>query len=317
MDAELKEICDLMLVNYEELRSTVGEKKEAEFLLTGANVFTAELAHADGNDVKTAMEIIKERMNVLEQYSNKVEFFLECKMSRFEDPEEYIEEVVDICRMIQTGKRVTENNNILSAMMIIDNAIVTGACDYEEMASKAKDVFMALSDGEKGHEGELPFATAAALCGLDGEYMTSREPELRDYLRKGIKLDHITVDIMGQCVSLINGDVRGNYDRFSRIASALKKEKHSVGQGKINLLLAQAAGFGIDEGDLVQSIIEADDYLKQHKPFKGIMGLEAEFRRFIAILCVIRRLDETEGLQSRMASIMGVYITILNATRTF
>ena len=30
MDAELKEICDLMLSNYEELRSTVGEKKDPD-----------------------------------------------------------------------------------------------------------------------------------------------------------------------------------------------------------------------------------------------------------------------------------------------
>ena len=256
-------------------------------------------------------------MNVLEQYSSKVEFFLECKMSRFEDPGEYVEEILEVCRMIQTGKKVTENNNILSAMMIIDNALLTGAGDYEEVTSDTKEVFMALSDGEKGHEGELPFATAAALKGLDGEYMISREPVLRDYLRKGIRLDHITVDIMGQCVSLINGDLEENYNRFSRVASALKKAKHSVGQGKINLLLAQATGFGIGEDELVESIIEADDYLKQFKPFKGMMGLEAEFRRFIAILCVIRRLDEPDGLNSRLAAVMGIYITILNATRTF
>lgn len=316
MDEYLMNICNLLLNNYEEMRLAEADPK-TEFMVAGAGVFTADDVLIDNDSLETARAIINKKDGYFDDYRSRAEFLILCKLAAVEEPEKYFELLMEACKELQTGKLYTESNNILSSMVLLDGIGIDGFERCGELAEKSKIIFKAISEGSKGIPSDMPFAVIAALNGRDLEDMIRDEKAAKAYFKKGIKVDNVTSPAMAKCAALTDGDIDERCGRVCQLASALKKAKNSVGQGRVNIMLTLASYLEMENDELVSILAETDAYLKQFKPFKGITGLEPEFRRLLGLLCVIIRLNGAGGDLSRLAAIMVVYITLLNSTRSF
>ncbi len=316
MDAELTNICDLLIRNYDDIKNT-DAKVDIEYHLAGAAMYMAEGMSTDMEELEHCGYINQEKSEKLADYRSKVEFFIRCKMSLYEDPEEYFDLLMEVCKYLQTGKMFTETNNILSGMLLIDGLAVSDTDQYAEQAGEITDIFFEMNNGDKHAHTEKPYAVICSLYGKDPSEVVDRELEIRDVIKKAVKMDTVSQKAVSRCLALHDGDTYSECDRMINVATGLKKAKHSVGQGRVNIILALATGLDISEEDLIVNIIEADEYLKQHKPFKGLMGVEPEIRRLFAILCVVTRFEDPDGGFARFSVLMAIYVLILNATRTF
>lgn len=316
MDLQLKDICELLISNYEALRSTDNDT-DTEFVLAGAGIFTAECVTADTGLINHAGYINKEKNCILADYKSRNELFIRCKMAMSEDPEEYYDNLTNVCKMLQTGKRFTEINNLISAIMLIDGLDSEGRSDYSAEAGNIKNRFIEMTGGSKGVDSEKPYAVVSALFETDLEELLNSEITARDFIKKRTKLDNVSQKAVARALSCYGGDIDEKCTRLCSVAEGLKKQKHSLGQGRFNMILALAIVLDLSEDELIDTIIEADGILKQYKPFKGIMGTEPEVRRLFAIICSVILFDTTEGSFSRLIMMMAVYSVIMKNTRSF
>ena len=316
MEFELRDICELLVSNYEAVRSTDNDM-DTEFVLAAAGIFTAECMQADTELINHAGYINKEKTCTLADYKSKNELFIRCKMALSEDPEGYYDELTDVCKQLQTGKRFTEINNLISAIMLIDGIAPGGGGDYSEAAVNVKNRFIEMTGGSKGADAEKPYAVVSELFEADLDELLKNEQTAKDFIKKRTKLDNVSQKGVARALSCYGGDIDEKCLRLCSVAEGLKKQKHSLGQGRFNVILALAIVLDISEEELVDHIIQAEEILKQYKPFKGIMGVEPEVRRLFAIICAAIPLDSTEGSFSRLLMMMSVYSIIMKNTRTF
>ena len=316
MDLELRDICELLVSNYEAVRST-DNNMDTEFVLAAAGIFTAECMQADTEMINHAGYINKEKKCILADYKSKNELFIRCKMAMSDDPEGYYDKLTEICKQLQTGKRFTEINNLISAIMLIDGFAPEDGGDYSDAAINVKNRFIEMTGGSKGVDAEKPYAVVSELFETDLDELLKNEQTAKDFIKKRTKLDNVSQKCVARALSCYGGDIDEKCLRLCSVAEGLKKQKHSLGQGRFNVILAMAIVLDISEEELVDQIIRAEEILKQYKPFKGVMGVDPEVRRLFAIICVTIPLDSTDGSFSRLLMMMSVFSIIMKNTRTF
>ena len=316
MDLDLRDVCELLIHNYDVVRSTDNDI-DTEFILAGAGIFTAECMEADSVAINHAGYINKEKNCTLADYKSKNELFIRCKMAMAQDPEVYYDDLTEVCKLLQTGRRFTEINNIISAMLLIDGIDSEGGSDYSEAAGSIKNRFIEMTGGSKGVDEQKPYAVVSSLFETELDDLLENELVARDFIKKRTKLDNVSQKAVARALSCYGGDIDEKCMRLCSVSEGLKKQKHSLGQGRFNMILALAIVLDMSVDELVENIIEAEDILKQYKPFKGIMGVEPEVRRLFAIICTVIISDSTEGSFSRLLMMMAVYSIILKNTRSF
>ncbi len=316
MDEKLKNICELLVRNYEEMKAAEADKK-VEFMAAGAGVFTADDVLIDIDRLEAAKAVIDKKDGFFDDYRSRAAFIVLCKLAVAENPDAYFEQLMETCMALQTGKLYTESNNILSSIILLDGLGDENFEHCEDVAERSKGIFRLISEGSKGIPSDMPFAVIAAVNGREPEDMFNDEKAAKNYIKKAITVDNVTSPSMAKCIALTDGDVIEKCSRVCDIVMALKKAKCSTGQGRVNILLSLASYLDLDNDEMVSEIVAADSILKKYKPFKGLTGVEPEFRRLMAILCVMIRYDQTGGALARHGAIMAVYITLLNATRAF
>ena len=63
-------------------------------------------------------------------------------------------------------------------------------------------------------------------------------------------------------------------------------EGHSMGTGRNMVILGTLADSPFPTDQLVRDIVDADDCLKEQKPFRGLFGTNAKTRRMFAVQCL-------------------------------
>ena len=317
MDAELNEICEIFAHNYMNLKDKDSGTND-EFVLAGAGIFTAAGFVADDELISRCIDIIGSKRDFFNDFKSRTEFIVRCNMGIYNDPEGFAENFIQVCTDMVVGKRYTDEFNVLSALMLMNAIDVSDTSEYDNIIEEIKTSLNEYTNGSKHAEPDKPYITQAILSGRDFKSVRKDELVGQDILKKGcLKTDKVSVKTVARVISLYEGDLQAKCDTICSLGNALKKAKRSVGQGRVNAILTILAQLGLSIDEAVMVVSEADDCLKAYKPFKGIMGLEAELRRLFAILCVIKRYDSSQGRDTAIAAMLAVYIVIMRGTRTF
>ena len=281
--------CLKLVENYRILAA--GNKMEfTEMLLACAGIYLAAGREPDMDRVKECKKLLKSKAGIFSNFRGSDELLVRCKMALAPDPALYFESVE---REYQHIKTFFSGEQTVLAAMILAEQDGSGS-----LAEKTKSIYKEMKEAHPWltSEDDLPFAALMAVSGRDASAVYAEAEEIYALLKEKLKADKNTMQMLSHILAIRSGRAEEKCEKLCALAAGLKAAGHSLGRGGRLAILGILADSGLPADTLVDRICEADDFLKQHKPFHGLFGVGRECRRMFAVQMVQASLSEEDSL---------------------
>ena len=278
----LQRACDQLIENYD--RIVPGNRMEYDTLLvTGAAMYLARGEEVDPEGLEMCRRLLKQRKGVFSSVRGIAEFIVRCKMALSPDPECYLEQldaVYNGLRSFFSGDQV-----LLAATVIADLAAPE---KQDEAVQRTKALY---GEMKKAHpwltsQEDMPFAALMAVTVKDGAAVYEEAEKVYELLKENLKASGESRQMLSHILSLYQGHAESKCGKLCALDEGLRNTKHALDRSRCLPILGTLAASRPGVDDLVTMIGEADDYLKQFKPFKGLFGVGSDVRRMVAVQLV-------------------------------
>lgn len=278
MDTKLQTLCDSLVENKHMLSQTF--KYNLDLInLTTAYLFAAAGKQADGEALKAAEALIKEKTGKFSIFRSKVSVPLCAKMVLSGEPEAYFDRVFQLHELVNEGKRSSSEYNVLTAQILEEHA---GDQDPQTILERSRELYARMKKEHPWLTSKEDLILASLLAAKDTDLdrlnleMEACFQTLKEHFR-----DANAVQSMSHVLALGNQTADEKCGRMVRLVEGLKAEGHKYGSGFTLAALAGLALLEVSVEQLVREIAEADDYLEEQKGF-GNFRLGADKRRMFA-----------------------------------
>ena len=296
--------CLKLVENYRILAA--GNKMEfTEMLLACAGIYLAAGREPDMDRVKECKKLLKSKAGIFSNFRGSDELLVRCKMALAPDPALYFESVE---REYQHIKTFFSGEQTVLAAMILAEQDGSGS-----LAEKTKSIYKEMKEAHPWltSEDDLPFAALMAVSGRDASAVYAEAEEIYALLKEKLKADKNTMQMLSHILAIRSGRAEEKCEKLCALAAGLKAAGHSLGRGSRLAILGILADSGLPADTLVERICEADDFLKQHKPFHGLFGVGRECRRMFAVQMVQASLSEEDSLGTSAMLTASVELAII------
>ena len=296
--------CLKLVENYRILAA--GNKMEfTEMLLACAGIYLAAGREPDMDRVKECKKLLKSKAGIFSNFRGSDELLVRCKMTLGPDPALYFESVE---REYQHIKTFFSGEQTVLAAMILAEQDGSGS-----LAEKTKSIYKEMKEAHPWltSEDDLPFAALMAVSGRDASAVYAEAEEIYALLKEKLKADKNTMQMLSHILAIRSGRAEEKCEKLCALAAGLKAAGHSLGRGSRLAILGILADSGLPADTLVDRICEADDFLKQHKPFHGLFGVGRECRRMFAVQMVQTSLSEEDSLGTSAMLTASVELAII------
>ncbi len=296
--------CLKLVENYRILAA--GNKMEfTEMLLACAGIYLAAGREPDMDRVKECKKLLKSKAGIFSNFRGSDELLVRCKMALAPDPALYFESVE---REYQHIKTFFSGEQTVLAAMILAEQDGSGS-----LAEKTKSIYKEMKEAHPWltSEDDLPFAALMAVSGRDASAVYAEAEEIYALLKEKLKADKNTMQMLSHILAIRSGRAEEKCEKLCALAAGLKAAGHSLGRGSRLAILGILADSGLPADTLVDRICEADDFLKQHKPFHGLFGVGRECRRMFAVQMVQASLSEEDSLGTSAMLTASVELAII------
>ena len=304
MDRQMENKCLKLVENYRILAA--GNKMEfTEMLLACAGIYLAAGREPDMDRVKECKKLLKSKAGIFSNFRGSDELLVRCKMALAPDPALYFESVE---REYQHIKTFFSGEQTVLAAMILAEQDGSGS-----LAEKTKSIYKEMKEAHPWltSEDDLPFAALMAVSGRDASAVYAEAEEIYALLKEKLKADKNTMQMLSHILAIRSGRAEEKCEKLCALAAGLKAAGHSLGRGSRLAILGILADSGLPADTLVDRICEADDFLKQHKPFHGLFGVGRECRRMFAVQMVQTSLSEEDSLGTSAMLTASVELAII------
>lgn len=279
MTTQLQNRCDHLLQMYQEI-------SEAEFWNYGrVSLATAGLYLTAGKPlnverIKECRELLHSKAGFLSDFRQNSEYIICSKLAMQSDPEAYFDSLNEVYKKVLPGI-VGDERAILAAILLADMRAgperETAIADTKAIYKKMKEAHRFLTGGE-----DLPYAALMAQSKWSNDEVYERAESAFQLLKKSFRARQDTIQALSHILSVCDGDVEALCDNACRLYAPLRP---TLGTDLNAACLGALAGTGADADELAAQVGEADQYLKQHNPFKGLFGINGSDRCLYAALC--------------------------------
>ena len=304
MDREIESKCLDLVENYRILAA--GNKMEfTEMNLACAGIFLASGRAPDMERIKECKKLLKSRAGIFSNFRGSDELLVRCKMALADDPARYFDRLESEYKQLKTF--FSGEQTVLAAMILAEQN------DGEGLAEKTKQIYREMKEAHPWltSENDLPFAALMAASGRDVSAVYAEAEEIYALLRKELHVERDTLQMLSHILAIRSGRTDVKCDKLCALADGLKAARHSLGRGSRLAILGLLADSGLSTDALVERICEADDFLKQHKPFRGIFGVGRECRRMFAVQMVYASLSGEDSLGASAMMAASVELAII------
>lgn len=304
MDRQMENKCLKLVENYRILAA--GNKMEfTEMLLACAGIYLAAGREPDMDRVKECKKLLKSKAGIFSNFRGSDELLVRCKMALAPDPALYFESVE---REYQHIKTFFSGEQTVLAAMILAEQDGSGS-----LAEKTKSIYKEMKEAHPWltSEDDLPFAALMAVSGRDASAVYAEAEEIYALLKEKLKADKNTMQMLSHILAIRSGRAEEKCEKLCALAAGLKAAGHSLGRGSRLAILGILVDSGLPADTLVDRICEADDFLKQHKPFHGLFGVGRECRRMFAVQMVQASLSEEDSLGTSAMLTASVELAII------
>lgn len=215
-------------------------------------------------------------------------------MSIQTDPGKYIDDVIAVYKTLR-GKRIIEYNcMVLSAMTIVDLGLMNEAASIakrmESIVDKLSKKHPLLSD-----ESDIAFAVLLALSEKDDDALVDEIEECYVYLKKELKVkaDANAIQGLSELLVISGGNLREKCDKSAELFTTFKEHGARYGNYYEFSSLGALAELDIDMDELVDMVIETEEYLGREKGF-GNWTLQKRERLMFAAIFVADMLSGSD-----------------------
>ena len=307
MDRLTESRCLALTENYAALAA--GNKMEfQEMTLACAGLFLAEGKSPDPVRLDECRKLLKSKAGVFSNFRGSDELLVRSKMALADDPAQYFDDLQKQYGAIKSF--FSGEQTVLAAMILAEHgASVEGAAEkMQQIYKQMKGAHPWLTS-----ENDLPFAALMAVSGKDPAAVHAEAEEIYSLLRDRLRADRDTQQMISHILAIRDGRAENKCEKLCALAEGLKAAGHPLGRSSRLAILGLLADSGLPADALVERICEADDFLKQHKPFKGIFGVGRDCRRMFAAQMVQSSLSGEAGSAAAMmtASVELAIITMI------
>ena len=304
MNMDLQNKCTQLAENYRIMRQ--GNLFEYQAIIAaGAALYLEQGRAVDPDRIRECKKVLSRKKGIFSNFRGISSYVIRCKLALAPDPEVYLQNLDTVYKGLKSffsGEQV-----VLAAMVIVDTVSPDG---YPAAVEKTKSLY---KEVRKTHpwltsEDDMPFVALMAVQGTDKADIYQEAEENYAILKRDLKASNESRQMLSHILSFCEGTPEEKCGRIVAIAEGLKNAKHRLGRDRYISILGVLASSRLSTDEIVSMICEADDCLKQHKPFRGIFGTGSQTRRMFAVQMVDASLREKGG--SAVAGAVNVSSTI-------
>ena len=267
MKEKIRERCELLKKNRQVIAQAFLFENALMSVVAGM-IFTGAGREADVEMLKECKKILAAHTGVFSKFRKNVDLVLESRMALSEDPEKYIEAVVETYDKVRKAKMKNNDFTIIAAMLLCE----LGKADQTEEVMERYDELM------KRMEKEHPFLTDVtdssyvmllAVSERNIDSIISDMEECIEYLKKTskTKAGSDAIQGMGEVLALEGGNIKERCERVDRIFAMFKEKKAGISGDREFVALGALADIEAEPETLVDQIMEAAEILKEDKGF--------------------------------------------------
>ena len=305
MDRQIETNCLQLVENYRILAAT-SKMAFPEMVLACAGIYLAAGVNPEVGKVEECKKLLKSKAGIFSNFRGSDELLVRCKMALAADPALYFE---NLEREYQNIKNFFSGEQTVLAAMILAEQRDSS----EGLAEKTKQIYKEMKEAHPWltSEDDLPFAALMAVSGRDASAVYAEAEEIYASLKDKLRADKNTLQMLSHILAVRSGLAEAKCEKLCALAGGLKEAGHSLGSGSRLAILGILADSGLPTDALVDRICEADDYLKQHKPFSGIFGVGKDCRRMFAVQMVQASLSGEDSLSTSAMLAASVELAII------
>ncbi len=264
---EIRERCELLINNRKAIAKGFSFEKEL-MSVVAAMIFTGAGREADVEKLKECKKILAKHTGLFSKFRKYVDLVLESRMALSEDPERYIEDLVDTYNKLRKSKMKENDFTIIAAMLLCDLGKTDKTDEvmerYAEIIKRMKKEHPFLTDTT-----DSSYVMLLAISERDIESIISDMEECIGYLNETCKTKAgaDAIQGMGEVLALEGGDIKAKCDRVDKIFGLFKEKKAGFSGDREFVSLGALADIDAEEETLVDQIMEAAEILKGDKGF--------------------------------------------------
>ena len=258
MKRELKSKVDLFLENKKKMRAGFRFEDEATCLLT--SFLYADIDKPiDINKLVDSQNIIRDNTNIFSDY-RFISLIVASKMAMHSKPEDYFKKVNNYSKKLKEKRKISSLYSILTSMILSD---YNGKINDNKYIEKEKRIFNLMN---KKHpiltsEDDIPFTMLLALSDKNEKNIVDESEECYLELKKNIKHSKDACQAMANILVLSDKEQEDKTKKILEIYSLLKKHRKNIEDKFVLTVLATLIFVDKDSKDIVNDIIEVDNYI--------------------------------------------------------
>ena len=271
-----------LLIENRDIIRNIFKMSGEEMLLAGSSFYVGIGHTANEEAIRDCEKILKENTGIFSDFRGNARIPLICKMAIAENPKQYflmIEKIVDQMKHL---KWINAQYKILAAMTIYDYGDMDNISDIidkmTELFKRMKEKHPWLTSDE-----DISFAAMLAISNLDVEKLIDEMEVCYAKLKTKFN-DSNAMQSVSHVLSLDEADAEEKCSRLCSIFNQLKEKKHKYGTGYEMTVLGTMSILDIPVEQIVDEIIESDEFLKQQKGFGDFVMGEKRRRMYAALM---------------------------------
>ena len=279
MNAKLEERCKRQLKNESAIRQMSTLDSE-ESIKLGSLLYTALGTSGDDEKIASCRRILQSKTSFFSNLRGVLQSLILLKMSVAEDPEAYIDGVIETYDILTKDNDISGLFSILTAIIIYDDH---GDKDVNVVIAQVLDMFSDIkkTNPELSHNSDMAYI---ALMLLSGKADIRIEEEKEQIFKDLVHSFHLSPDAaQASTLVLITGTkpIEEKLRGFIGLYNALKESGHATSLRRCISIYAAFTDMNIPNEELAERISEADQFLKTQKGY-SVFSVSADFRKVIA-----------------------------------
>ncbi|MCF0229469.1 MAG: DUF4003 family protein [Parasporobacterium sp.] len=230
-------------------------------------------------DILECREILKRRLGRFTAFRDYLQLPLVIKMAVAEDPEKYLEGLVNTYNRIMPTYFTGTGQRFITAMSLYDN------CSEENLDSNFERMYEIFEYTKASHpiltgQEDMMFAAILAADGEDVESVTEEMEKCFNILKPKFRLKN-PLQGVSHILALTDRSPEEKTGKFLNLLDAVKRTGLRFGTGPQMIILAVLSVLDIAAEEAAFQIKEIYDYLKKNR-YIGKLGFSAQTRIMIA-----------------------------------
>ncbi len=270
-----------------------------------ANIFSCRNIEANLNKFKECRKILESEITQISYLRGNARLPLISMLSVSDNPEVKFSKAMEILSNLKKEIFQTEYLAIL-AMILTDIITVE---DSDQYIRRGKEIFKNINKvySFKTSEKDIVFAVLMAFPNKSDDELISEMIYFNNKMQNTFVCSNF-VQSMSSVVTLVDGTIGEKCEKINYLYSSLKERKRNYGLFYELPVLGAAAMLPAYDSEVIEDIIEVDEYLSTQKSY-GAWGVDNNSRRLMhAIMLVIN--DYSESNKINLASIAAITNTL-------